>query len=80
MSAMNWPSEGRWPLLIEDMNIVYKNETFDASEYYLELANGSEATEQSIRRKADQLQDYVARNFMKVKNKKMVLNNFLFSI
>ena len=66
MSARNWPSDGRWPLLIEEMQIVYKNEKFDASEYYLELANGSEATEQSIAKKADQLQDYVERNFMKV--------------
>ena len=55
------------------MNIRYKNETFDADEYYLELANGSEATEQSIARKADQLQDYVARNFMKVK----MVHNFI---
>ena len=79
MSAKNWPSDGRWPLLIDDMDIVYKNETFDALEYYLELANGSEATEQSIARKADQLQDYVARNFMKVKiTQTFVLNIFLF--
>ena len=56
------------------MNIRYKNETFDAYEYYLELANGSEATEQSMARKANQLQDYAARNFMKVK----MVHNFVF--
>ena len=67
MSGRNWPSDGRWPLLIEEMNILYKNETFKASEYYLQLMNGSEANKQSIARKANQLQDYATRNFAKVK-------------
>ena len=48
------------------MNIRYKNETFNALEFYEELLNGSEATEQSMGRKTGELQEYVASNFMKV--------------
>ena len=62
------------------MNIRYKNETFDAYEYYLELANGSEATEQSIARKANQLQDHAARNFMKVKMAHKFIIDFVINV
>ena len=57
------------------MNISYKNETFNALQYYEELWNGSEATEQSNRIKTAQLQEYVTSNFMKVdKNNKIKIN------
>jgi hypothetical protein len=80
MSAKNWPSDGHLPILMEEMKVVYKNETFDALQYYKELVTGSEAIQQSIQRKSDQLQHYVARYFMKVKTMNKITDNLLLNL
>ena len=64
MSGNEWPHSGLWPILIDEMNLKYKNDTFDSLEYYQALMNGSNTG--SSAEMADQLQDYVSKNLLKV--------------
>ena len=48
------------------MNITYNSTAFDAARYYSMLVDGSDATDGSMLQIADQLQDYVENNFIKV--------------
>ena len=66
ISSQQWPSDGLWPVLIEQLNITYNSTAFDATEYNTMMVDGAEATEGSMLQIAEQLQDYVEKNFIKV--------------
>ena len=64
MSGNEWPHSGLWPILINEMNIIYNNETFNSFEYYQALMNGSNIGSSS--EIAKQLKDYASKNLLKV--------------
>ena len=66
ISSQQWPSDGLWPVLIEQLNITYNSKAFDAMEYNTMMVDGAEATEGSMLQIAEQMQDYVEKNFIKV--------------
>ena len=71
MSGNEWPHDGLWPILIDEMNLKYKNDTFDSLEYYQALMNGSNTGWSA--EMADQLQDYVSKNLLKVRRTLILL-------
>ena len=66
ISSQKWPSDGLWPVFIDQMNITYNSTFFDATIYNTMLVDGSDATHGSMLEVAEQLRDYVENNFIKV--------------
>ena len=70
ISNRQWPHDGLWPILIDQMKVTYKSIKFDTEQYYKALVTGSDShhskTGDSVRQMAGTLRDYASGNFMRV--------------
>ena len=70
ISNKQWPHDGLWPILIDQMKVTYKSIKFDTEQYYKALVTGSDShhskTGDSVRQMAGTLRDYASGNFMRV--------------
>ena len=70
ISNKQWPHDGLWPILIDQMNVTYKSFKFDTEQYSKALVSGSDSKHSksggSIREMAATLRDYASENLMRV--------------